>query len=254
MRPLRFGSEFAAVDKDEIVFQGQSIVVHLTLSNLYNEPIEVRTRAGSWDEEVVFAAFNQATSSATALERLLAAPGVLPVRGAQARSIGRGTVLFGASDAQEITRRFRVQGADGTYVMRAALATESQRASGAPLPQQLAASLTFQLATPVTRSERLETIYREALVARAQGWLDEARDHVDELLRASPNSSAGLLLRGEISAKLGDTQQARRDFDEATRVLRARRDTDSAALGRAPAAVTARLGTVQSRARGLDRP
>jgi hypothetical protein len=36
VRPLRLGTEFVLPDKDQVVFQGQSVTVHIALSNLFN--------------------------------------------------------------------------------------------------------------------------------------------------------------------------------------------------------------------------
>jgi hypothetical protein len=66
-------------------------------------------------------------------------------------------------------------------------------------------------------------------------------------------SSAGLLLRGDIAARQGDRQQARRDYEEAVEVLQGGRDTDSTTMRRGPRAVAARIAAVQARIGNLDR-
>lgn len=254
MRPLRFGSEFVPPAKAAVVFQGQTVVVHLSLSNSYSEPIEVRTGTLGWDQAATFSAVNTtAATSAVALERIPADQSLVPVRGAQVRAVGPGAVLFQGRDAQEITRAFRVQSDDGTLVLRAVLPLVAVRVSGVKLPQSLEATITLDLVTPANRAEQLETLYREALAARNEGRTGDARGYLDELLRASQNSSAALLLRGDVAASQGDRQQARRDYEEATRVLEAHRDADSALLRRTSSAYAARLRVVQAKLRALPK-
>jgi predicted negative regulator of RcsB-dependent stress response len=90
-------------------------------------------------------------------------------------------------------------------------------------------------------------------VAQVQGHPTEARGYLDQLLRSSPTSTAALLLRGDVAAKQGDREQARRDYAQATRILQAGGDSDSVSLRRSSSATAARLETVQARLRRLDR-
>jgi tetratricopeptide (TPR) repeat protein len=273
VRVPSYDPEFDAREDGDFVYLGQTLVVHVTLENGWNEPIRVVTGShrlelemlpvngetphdplpitGNWQDQLEMELW---LDDEDIRVKTLTGPNSIDaheILAPERPSPAPGVLSLGSRDTREVTRRFVPEFPFGEYRLRVRLQITSRRETGVEIPQDILAEMHLLFLFAESRNHQLELFYREATLARAEGRLQDAREQLSELLKTSPNSSAGRLLLGDVALKQGNTSQAREQYAYAKRILEGGLDVDSVALKEEPSAAKGRLTTVDQKLAAL---
>jgi hypothetical protein len=230
--PLRHGAEFTPMELADTFYSGQTLVLHITLRNQWAEYVQVTPDAssGRWQDGLQL---RLERSDGTVASGVIGPIDTEP----RARIRQRGDVAprgdayaFGPDAEQVLELRFATGPANGDYVLSVRLPLDVVPDSADPVRQILEARRPLRITTPRSRPERLEVLYREAVLARVDQRLTATREHLEQLLHVSPNSSAGLMLMGDVALKTGGNGEARSLYVAALQALARGADRDSVAI------------------------
>jgi hypothetical protein len=236
--PLIHGAEFTGPDSTAVLYEGQTLIVNVTLRNLWRETVQFSTASNRWESALRIVPLDE-DGQPLAVRLLGPRSDARPARTLNSGDVqydGSSAYTFGPSSEQQVQLRFAPSLPEGTYRIRVELDLQVVPSRGEATKQSLTTTAPLAVVSPVSRAQRLETLYREATLARVEGRLFDARSNLTALVTLSPNSTAALILLGDVAVKQGDRASARKYYDSARGILEADRDPDS----------------VQARGRGRD--